>query len=117
MKQHQGASNNILWVKGVVTIALLLLAGFFTYLNCASPEPKGAIEIGTFWVLTLTLIALIWYAADTYIIAKDSEANSQERNLQKSKQANKHAIWRALDQKSFLTMADLKTETGVNLQN
>lgn len=102
-------------VKIIFTVILILFAVLITYMNFCWPEPKGYLDVGTFWILTLTLIALIWYAADTYIIAKDSEANAKERNLQKNIQAKKHKIWYILDQKTFLTIDNIAKETGLDL--
>lgn len=111
-------------IKKVATIIIPLLVVLIVYLNCglSQCERKGPVDMGTFLILSLTLLVLIHYAADTYIIAKDSEANTRERNLQKSNQKKKHAIWGALEQKEgeiirpCKTIDQLAAETRVDVK-
>ncbi|MBW8039595.1 MAG: hypothetical protein FVQ85_06305 [Planctomycetes bacterium] len=78
-------SNKILKEKKIVIyiiVLLIVLSAFYIFfkLSCGETE-KDILEIGTFVVLTLTLIALIFYAYYTNQLASIAQARWERENV------------------------------------
>lgn len=102
----------------VSIISVLIVAGLFTCLQFNYSSNINYIEIGTLIILALTLVAIIFYVADTHTIAKASEATYKEIVLKQRKTENKFIIWCALEQTNSTPpssrVEELSNETGID---
>lgn len=105
-------------IKIVSIIAVLIVTVLFTYLQFGCSSNTNYIEIGTLIILALTLVAIIFYVADTHTIAKASEATYRELISRQEKQWKKLSVWEVLEETAptSLTIEQISERTGIDTE-
>lgn len=67
----------VLW--GII-ILIIVCTGYVVYVSIGQPD-RDILEIGTFIVLSLTLVALVFYANDTNLLASVGQSKWERENI------------------------------------